>query len=138
MPSPTILVIDDDEANRLVLSHLLTKKGVRVVAMEDGASGLVAAAEHLPDCIVLDVFMPGEDGFSILKKLKSDPTLADIPVVMFTIVKTEAIKQRALAAGAEAVTTKPFDMREIVDTILQHTRRPPQSSSDPTDAPARD
>lgn len=115
--SPKILVIDDDSANRLVLQMVLKRSGYTPVLAEDGGSGLSRAQEVLPDLILLDFFMPGEDGFDVLARLKSDPALKDIPVVIFTILVREESERKALEMGAAAYVTKPFDVEDVVTCI---------------------
>ena len=84
--SNTVLVVDDDPVARDILQSHLTGEGYTVVTAVDGEDGLRQARELRPALITLDVVMPGRDGWSILKELKSDPDLADIPVLMVTIV----------------------------------------------------
>jgi len=78
------LVIDDDEPARYVAAHILKSLGFRVIEAEDGTSGLRCAREQPPDVIVLDLRMPGLDGFVVLQELQSEPTTADTPVVIQT------------------------------------------------------
>jgi CheY-like chemotaxis protein len=113
----TILVIDDDFANRQVLQLVLKRNGYAAVLAEDGGEGLRKAKETLPDLILLDFFMPGEDGFEVLAQLKADPALRNIPVVIFTVLVREESERKALEMGAAAYVTKPFDIDEVITCI---------------------
>jgi CheY-like chemotaxis protein len=118
-PSATILVIDDDFANRKVLQIVLKRSGYTAILAENGSIGLEQAKAVHPDLILLDFFMPGEDGFDVLQQLKADPELQDIPVVIFTVLVREESERKALELGATAYITKPFD----VDEVITHIRR---------------
>ena len=113
----TILVIDDDFANRRVLQLLLKRNGYVAVLAGDGCAGLRLARETQPDLVLLDFFMPGEDGFEVLAQLKADPALRDIPVVIFTVLVREESERQALELGAAAYVTKPFDIDEVITCI---------------------
>jgi CheY-like chemotaxis protein len=117
--SPIILVIDDDFANRKVLQIVLKRSGYTPVLAENGSKGLEQAKAVHPDLILLDFFMPDEDGFDVLKQLKADPQLQDIPVVIFTVLVREESERKALELGAAAYITKPFD----VDAVITYIRR---------------
>ena len=114
---PVVLVIDDDAANRQLLTVLLRREGIAAICTETGAEGLARARTQLPDLILLDVFLPGEDGFELLAEIKADPDLDRVPVVMFTILGQENGRQRALELGACAYVVKPFDMNLTVTLI---------------------
>lgn len=115
--SPIILVIDDDFANRKVLEMVLKRSGCRPMLAEDGAEGLRRALETVPDLILLDLFMPGEDGFEVLARFKEDAALKNVPVVIFTVLVREESEQKALELGAAAYVTKPFDVDEVITCI---------------------
>jgi CheY-like chemotaxis protein len=115
--SPKILVIDDDFANRQVLQLVLKRNGYTAALASDGCEGLRIAQEVQPDLILLDFFMPGEDGFEVLTQLKADPDLKDIPVVIFTVLVREESERQAIELGAAAYVTKPFDIDEVITCI---------------------
>jgi len=116
---PVVLVIDDDEANRKLLNVLLRREDIEPVTAESGARGLREARRNVPDLVLLDVFLPGENGFEILGRFKSDPIMADVPVVMFTVLGHEQSRLKALEMGACAYVTKPFDMNRTVALIRE-------------------
>jgi PAS domain S-box-containing protein len=111
-----VLVIDDEETVRDLMRRFLGREGFEVVTARDGAEGLALARDLRPMLITLDVLMPGLDGWSVLENLKADPELADIPVVMLTILDD---KNKGFALGATDFLTKPVD-RERLRTILAH------------------
>jgi signal transduction histidine kinase/DNA-binding response OmpR family regulator len=113
-----VLVIDDDPTVRELLQRSLTKEGIRVVCAAGGEEGLRLAKELHPTAITLDVMMPGMDGWAVLTALKADAELADIPVIMLTIVSD---KNLGYALGAADYLTKPVD-RDRLAAILQKYR----------------
>ncbi|MGO9619937.1 MAG: response regulator [Desulfobaccales bacterium] len=118
----TVLVIEDDPDTRDLLKRFLSKDGFRVKTVSEGEEGLRLARELQPDVITLDVMMPGLDGWAVLTELKGDPALADIPVVMLTIVDN---KNLGYALGASDYLTKPIQ-RERLLAVLEKYRRHPQ------------
>ena len=110
----TVLVIDDDAAARDLVARFLENEGLRVVGVADGAAGLKAAREHRPDVITLDVVMPGMDGWAVLTALKSDPELADVPVVMLSMLDE---KNLGFALGASEYLTKPVDRDRLIRVL---------------------
>jgi len=118
----TVLVIDDEAAVRDLMQRFLTKEGFRVVTAQGGEEGLQRARELRPDAITLDVMMPGMDGWAVLSALKADPDLADIPVVMLTIVDDRNL---GYALGASDYLTKPIDRERLTAVLKQHRRDRP-------------
>ncbi len=115
----TVLVIDDEAAVRDLMHRFLTKEGFRVATASGGEEGLRWARELRPDAITLDVMMPGMDGWAVLSALKADPDVADIPVIMLTIVDD---KNLGYALGASDYLTKPIERERLV-TVLKKYRR---------------
>ncbi|HKC07033.1 MAG TPA: GAF domain-containing protein, partial [Methylomirabilota bacterium] len=115
----TVLVIDDEAAVRDLMQRFLTKEGFRVVTAHGGEEGLRRARELRPDAITLDVMMPGMDGWAVLSALKADPDVADIPVIMLTIVDDRNL---GYALGASDYLTKPIDRERLVAVLKQHRR----------------
>ncbi len=115
----TVLVIDDEAAVRDLMQRFLTKEGFRIVTAAGGEEGLRRARELRPDAITLDVMMPGMDGWAVLSALKADPDLADIPVIMLTIVDDRNL---GYALGASDYLTKPIDRERLVTVLRQHRR----------------
>src|SRR5579872_3717676 len=94
-----ILVADDDARNRMLLETLLCADGYRVVTVDSGRATLAAVAADRPDLILLDLMMPGMDGFEVVRRLKAAEDLRDIPVVMVTALDDSGSHARLLAAG---------------------------------------
>jgi signal transduction histidine kinase/CheY-like chemotaxis protein len=117
-----VLVIDDESAVRELMHRFLTKEGFQIVTASSGEEGLRYARELRPDAITLDVMMPGMDGWTVLAALKADPDLADIPVIMLTIVDDRNL---GYALGASDYLTKPIDRERLVAVLKQHRRDRP-------------
>jgi len=112
--SAAILVVDDDPTVRELLERHLTREGFSVVAASGGFEGLRLARELQPAAITLDVMMPDMDGWTVLAAIKGDPTLADIPVVLVTIVDE---KNRGYSLGASEYMVKPIDRERLVGVL---------------------
>jgi CheY-like chemotaxis protein len=117
--SPLVLVVDDDDATRELITRGLVKEGFRTVAASSGEEGIRLAREQRPDAISLDVLMPGMDGWTVLRSLKADPLTAPIPVVMVSMLDDRDI---GYALGAADYLTKPFDRDRLV-TALRRFRQ---------------
>jgi two-component system, sensor histidine kinase and response regulator len=128
--SGEILVIDDDPAVRDLMSRFLTKLGFHVVTAESGAEALRLAKKVNPLLITLDVMMPEMDGWRVLKQLKADPALAEIPVIMVTVVDNEPM---ATALGASSYLIKPVVRDRLAVLVEQY--RSARSSQDNAAAP---
>jgi CheY-like chemotaxis protein len=116
----TVLVIDDDATVRDLMTQYLIEEGYQVVTASRGEEGLKLAKELKPDLITLDVMMPEMDGWGVLALLKADPELADIPVIMLTIIDN---KRMGFALGASEYLTKPVRpdrLREVLKKYLRH------------------
>jgi DNA-binding response OmpR family regulator len=105
----SILVIDDEEANRTLLARRLTRQGYSVLFAESGEKGWAIAAREPVDVILLDVLLPGMSGYEVLGRLKSDDALREIPVLIITAVDGSDSVTRCLALGADDYLAKPFD-----------------------------
>lgn len=111
-----ILIIDDDEATRDLLQRLLVKQGYAVETAENGAAGLQQARLLHPDLILLDVAMPVLDGWQVLSALKAATALANIPVIILTVVEEQAL---GYALGAADYLIKPIDRARLVAALQQ-------------------
>ena len=122
-PAPmTALVIDDDPVVRDLMQGFLGKEGYRVLAAANGEEGLRLAKELRPNAIMLDVIMPGLDGWSVLNALKSDPDLAETPVILLTITDN---KSMGYALGASEYLTKPIERDRLVATLKKYRKPAP-------------
>ena len=114
-----VLVVDDDPTVCELIRRTLEKDGYRVAWAHDGREALEMAGRLHPDAITLDVMMPGMDGWSVLGALKSDPGLADIPVVMVTMIDEKRI---GYSLGASDYLTKPIDRARLAATLGKYRR----------------
>lgn len=105
----TVLVVDDDPRNRKLMEMLIQADDFAVRCVDSGQAALAAVADEAPELILLDIMMPGMDGFDVLRRLKADPVANRIPVIMVTALDDEASRTRLSAAGANRVITKPVD-----------------------------
>ena len=112
-----MLVIDDEGTVRDLMRRFLTREGFEVVTAADGTEGLALARDLRPALITLDVLMPGLDGWSVLRELKGDPAVADIPVVMLTIIEE---KNKGYALGAVDYMVKPIDRERLRAMLSRH------------------
>jgi phosphoserine phosphatase RsbU/P len=118
----TILIVDDEPVGRASLRSALIQENYNLLTAESGVESLRLAAEALPDLILLDVMMPGMDGFAVLRELRATPALADIPVVMITALTDSENKIKGLEAGADDFLGKPFDRLELRARVRTITR----------------
>ena len=109
----TVLVADDDEDILQLVSFRLERAGYTVVTAADGQQALAAARQHQPDLAVLDVMMPGLNGYEVTRQLRADPATAAIPVILLTARVQEADVSRGFEAGADDYLRKPFSPQEL-------------------------
>lgn len=118
---PTILVADDEEQLLKVLKVSFGLEGFEVVTANDGLAALRAFEGSQPDAAVLDIGMPGVDGFGVLQFIRER---SNIPVILVTASDEPSYQRRALAAGADGYMTKPFDWAELVDRVRSKLSAP--------------
>jgi DNA-binding response OmpR family regulator len=111
---PKILVIDDDPSVRSLVTDSLEIEGYEVVAAEDGFAGLRAIEAHRPDCVLLDVMMPGLDGHQVLQRIRAAEEGSALPVVMLTAYSDDANAWQAWTEGVDYFLAKPFDAEELL------------------------
>lgn len=118
--SETILIVDDTPANLGVLVETLGAAGYRLMVAEDGEEALAQTAETAPDLILLDVMMPGIDGFETCRRLRAQATTADTPVLFMTALNETPDKVRAFAAGGVDYLSKPIEHEEALARVRTH------------------
>ena len=118
----TILIVDDDPVAREALEALLSSRGYQMVSAANGFEGLARAAEYTPDAILLDVMMPGMNGFEVCKRLRADARLAEVPIIMLTALDDRDARLLGLHAGADDFISKPFDSLELAVRLQTITR----------------
>jgi len=117
---PTVLVIDDQPASVRIVGAVLAQAGFRVLPAHGGSEGLELARTDTPDIVLLDMRMPGMDGFEVLKRLLEDPSVKDVPVIFLTADNDREHLVRAFAAGAIDYVTKPFVAEELLARVQTH------------------
>lgn len=129
--SSLILVVDDNEAGQLLVCTVLQLEGFRVDSAGSAEQVLERLNLRMPDLILMDVQLPGQDGLSLTRKLKADPATAAIPIVALTAHAMAADREQALAAGCAGYISKPIDTRTLGDQIreLLSAQRPEPSVS---------
>ena len=115
--SRKILVIEDNEQNRILMRQILKYQGHEVLEAADGAAGLVMAREHMPDLILLDLQMPVMGGFAVIKELRDAPELSHLKVIAVTSFAMKGDREKALDAGFDEYVTKPIDTRKFAETV---------------------
>ncbi len=135
---PTILVADDDESIRFLLLTLLDEAGYQTLQAENGKMAVELAAQFKPDIAILDVMMPGMDGFDACRAIKANPQTADIPVLLLTALAQTPAKVEGLDCGASDYVTKPFVANELLarlrSALAQKNRRDALAAEALTDA----
>ena len=122
----TVLMIEDNEQNRYLATFLLERRGHSVVSSADGPSGIEEAARLRPDIILLDIQMPGLDGYAVARALRQNPALDAIPIVAVTSYAMPGDREKALEAGCTGYLEKPIDPDTFVDSIERFL--PPKES----------
>ncbi len=130
MNTQTILVIEDAEDIRELLSFNLGKEGYKVLEASTGEQGLKLAQQHLPNLILLDVMLPGKDGYAVCKELATSPRTSGIPVIMLTARGDEVDRIVGFELGAVDYVVKPFSVRELglrIRSVLKRLGTPPST-----------
>ena len=125
-----IFCVEDDDGVRELMLYALNAAGLPANGFEDGAQLFEALKSELPELIILDIMLPGEDGLSILRRLRSDKRTKALPVIMATAKGTEFDKVIGLDLGADDYLAKPFGMMEMVSRVRAVLRRCSAPSSD--------
>jgi two-component system, cell cycle response regulator DivK len=112
-----ILVIEDHEENRRIMHDLLSHGGYEMLEAHTGEDGVAAAARERPDLILMDIQLPGIDGYETTRRIKADPALREIPIIAVTSYALSGDDQKALAAGCDDYVTKPFSPRALLAKI---------------------
>lgn len=115
--SARVLVIDDDQSIRSLLEMTFTTEGLEVETARDSQEGLEAALLDPPDCIVLDVMMPGMDGWEAARRLKAEERTRDVPIVFLSARTQDSDLRRGRQLGAAAYVTKPFDVADLAELV---------------------
>ena len=128
MSDYTVLIVEDNEKNRKLMRDLMRVHGYQYLEAEDGLAGVEAAREHHPDLILMDIQLPGLDGYSATRQLKADESTRAIPIVVVTSFAMQGEEERARQAGCDAYLSKPIDIHQLIATVQRFL---PQDKSEP-------
>jgi two-component system cell cycle response regulator DivK len=117
MKKKRILVVEDHEDNRRILRDMLTNAGYEVIEAENGEEALRAASAHHPDLILMDIQLPVIDGYESTRRLKADPAVRAIPVIVITSYALSGDEAKARTAGCDDYVTKPYSPRQVLAKI---------------------
>ena len=115
-----ILIIEDNEQNLYLTTFILEKSGYEIIQAREGGEGARLAAEAEPDLILLDIQLPGMDGYAVAKALRSNPALAGVPIVAVTSYAMAGDRERILAAGCTGYIEKPINPATFVAQVAAH------------------
>ena len=115
-----ILVVEDQEDNRQILRDLLKSVGYEMIEAEDGEQALIKVVEHKPDLILMDIQLPLLDGYEATRRIKANPELKHIPIIVVTSYALSGDEEKARAAGCEAYVAKPYSPRALLAKIREY------------------
>jgi two-component system cell cycle response regulator DivK len=115
----TVLYVEDNEFNRKIVRHLLSRTSYRLLEAGDGEAGVTSAREAVPDLIIMDIQLPKLSGLEATRQLHADPVTASIPVIVITSFALAGDEEKAREAGAAAYLAKPYSPRELLQMIRQ-------------------
>ena len=118
--SKLILVVEDQEDNRRIMRDLLTSAGYEVMEAVTGEEGVAAAETHRPDLILMDIQLPGLDGYEATRQIKANPDLHHIPIIVVTSYALSGDDVKAFEAGCDDYVSKPFSPRELLAKIREY------------------
>jgi two-component system cell cycle response regulator DivK len=120
MMKQTILVVEDQEDNRRIFRDLLRSAGYDVIEAVNGVEGVSAAETHNPDLILMDIQLPGIDGYEATRQIKANPSLQKTPIIVVTSYALSGDDVKAFEAGCDAYVAKPFSPRELLAKIGEY------------------
>jgi two-component system cell cycle response regulator DivK len=118
--SKRILVVEDQEDNRQIIRDLLSATDYEIVEAESGEDALAAVAKQRPDLILMDIQLPGIDGYEVTRRIKADPEMLSIPIIAVTSYALSGEEQKARAAGCDEYVPKPYSPRQLLAKIRQY------------------
>jgi len=115
-----ILVVEDEEDNRRIVRDLLTSVGYEVIEAVTGEEGVTAAATHVPDLILMDIQLPGLDGYEATRRIRANPALHQVPILAVTSYALSGDDVKAFEAGCDGYVSKPFSPRALLTKIREY------------------
>jgi DNA-binding response OmpR family regulator len=131
-----VLLIEDDDIVARTIERCLRGSEFRVAIANSGVEGLQAARRRIPDLIILDVIMPGMDGYTVCREIRADPMLQEVPILFLTAKTKDEDRIAGFNAGADDYLSKPFNLDELILRVRAILRRTQRSTSTPQAAPA--
>ncbi len=119
-----ILYIEDTENNRILVTRMFSRRGHQVLTAPDAEAGIVTAQVERPDLILMDMGLPGLNGWDATRKLKADPELRSIPVIALTAHAMAGDREKSLQAGCDEYDTKPYDFPRLIGKVEDLLARP--------------
>jgi two-component system cell cycle response regulator DivK len=116
----TILVIEDNDQNLYLVTFILERNGYRVLAAREGTEGVAKAGEVVPSLILLDIQLPGMDGYAVARALRQNPALDKVPIVAVTSYAMSGDREKALAAGCTGYIEKPINPDTFIEQVERH------------------
>ena len=113
----TVLLVEDNPHNRKIFSGMLTHSGFRVIEADDGHKALSAVEAELPDVILMDLSIPGVDGWEVTRRLKADARTKAVPIIALTAHAMRGDEERARAAGCDHYLAKPISPKKVVEEV---------------------
>ena len=114
-----ILVVEDNEQNRVLMRQIFTHQGYEVLEANDGLTGLEMARVHMPDLVLLDIQMPVMNGYMVIRELRNTPELKKVKVIAVTSFAMKGDREKALEAGFDEYVTKPIDTRKFPELVKE-------------------
>ena len=121
--TPRILYVEDDPVARLLVQRVLASAGYEMIEAVTGEQGVASAETHQPDLILMDIQLPGLDGYEATRRIKANPALRAIPIIAVTSYALSGDDAKAFAAGCDAYVTKPFSPRQLLAKIREYLPR---------------
>ena len=118
--SKRVLVIEDHEENRRIVRLLLASAGIEMIEAVTGEEGVAAAEKERPDLILMDIQLPGLDGYEATRRIKANPALRHIPIIVVTSYALSGDDVKAFEAGCDAYVTKPFVPRDLLAKVREY------------------
>jgi two-component system, cell cycle response regulator DivK len=118
--SKRILVVEDQEDNRQIIRDMLSATDYEIMEAESGEQALEAVAKQRPDLILMDIQLPGIDGYEVTRRIKADPAMRSIPIIAVTSYALSGEEQKARAAGCDEYVPKPYSPRQLLAKIRQY------------------
>jgi len=115
-----IMVVEDQEDNRQILRDLLGSNGYELIEAWDGEAALTTLASQRPDLILMDIQLPGIDGYEVTRRIKADPGLRAIPIIAVTSYALSGDAEKAFDAGCDAYVTKPYSPRQLLAKVREY------------------